>query len=110
MAPTKPDNSKAAHAKPDAHQTQTDAQKWAEQHGAAAKQPPCRLFAITQFECTATMKIECFPLERIFRQCGSGPAVEVTNHLTEQDGVAVVQPAFIAHPPKGKDFDFRLYK
>lgn len=62
MAPTKPGD---AHAKPEA---QTDAQKWAEEHGAAAKQPPCRLFAITQFECTATMKIECFPLERIFRQ------------------------------------------
>ncbi|KAL1406973.1 hypothetical protein Q8F55_006386 [Vanrija albida] len=81
-------------AEPRPAEAKTDAQRWAEQHGAAAKQPPCRLFSITQFECTATTRVECFPLERIFRQCGAGPAVEVTNHLTADDP-AVVSPAFM---------------
>jgi hypothetical protein len=30
---------------------------------------PCTLFAITQFECTATDRVRCWPIERIFRQC-----------------------------------------
>lgn len=31
-------------------------------------QPPCVLFALEQFECSASDTIRCWPLERIFRQ------------------------------------------
>lgn len=39
-----------------------------QEHPDAARRLPCTLFAITQYECTATDTIKCWPLERIFRQ------------------------------------------
>ncbi|GMK57221.1 hypothetical protein CspeluHIS016_0400550 [Cutaneotrichosporon spelunceum] len=64
---------------------------------------PCHLFAIKQYECAIQGdQVECWPFERIFRQCGSGQALEVTNRITSDKGThPVVDPKFIAHPPKG---------
>ncbi|WVQ98164.1 hypothetical protein IAU59_005286 [Kwoniella sp. CBS 9459] len=47
------------------------------------KDDPCSLFSITQYQCTPLGgRVTCWPLERVFRQCGEGkPSIEVTNRL-----------------------------
>ncbi|BEI81348.1 hypothetical protein CcaverHIS002_0205080 [Cutaneotrichosporon cavernicola] len=64
---------------------------------------PCHLFAIKQYECAIQGgAVECWPFERIFRQCGNGPALEVTNRIISDKGEhPVVDPKFIVYPPKG---------
>ncbi|GFZ47832.1 hypothetical protein JCM24511_05579 [Saitozyma sp. JCM 24511] len=69
----------------------------------------CRLFAMTQYECSpAGGKVTCWPLERIFRQCANGPAIEVTNLLepvSGGDGKVKVDPKYIENPPKAKNWN-----
>ncbi|WVF69684.1 hypothetical protein IAT40_004463 [Kwoniella sp. CBS 6097] len=47
------------------------------------KEDPCTLFSMTQYQCTPLGgRVTCWPLERVFRQCGQGkPSIEVTNRL-----------------------------
>ncbi|GHJ84588.1 hypothetical protein NliqN6_0990 [Naganishia liquefaciens] len=69
--------------------------------------PPCRLFTITQYECSPSNdRITCWPLERLFRQCGKdGPAVEVT-HLVEPSRDDPERPVIPEHAlsklPRGR--------
>ncbi|WVQ73267.1 hypothetical protein IAR50_002835 [Cryptococcus sp. DSM 104548] len=75
--------------------------------------PPCILTAITQYQCSPEQgRVTCWPLERIFRQCGENkPAIEVTNRLvrpsrspeSEQEKI-VVDPVFLKNPPKAKSW------
>ncbi|OWZ44154.1 hypothetical protein C343_02939 [Cryptococcus neoformans C23] len=72
-------------------------------------EPPCKLFAITQYQCSPESgRVTCWPLERIFRQCGENkPVIEVTNRiLRDRSGSnndeIVVDPVFIKNPPKAK--------
>ncbi|KAL7420540.1 hypothetical protein Q5752_004491 [Cryptotrichosporon argae] len=79
---------KTAHSRADAMTAQAD---------------ECVLFALTQYECSpAGGRVTCWPFDRIFRQCAGGPAIEVTNHVSKVEGKPVVNPAFLARPPKGK--------
>ncbi|RXK40966.1 hypothetical protein M231_01814 [Tremella mesenterica] len=66
----------------------------------------CSLFKIRQYECQPQgYTVTCWPLDRIFRQCGqNAPAVEVTNVVHTKDGKVKVDPLFIAHPPRGKNW------
>ncbi|WVQ69398.1 uncharacterized protein L199_007615 [Kwoniella botswanensis] len=74
--------------------------------------PPCKLFSITQYQCTPLGgRVTCWPLERIFRQCGEGkPSIEVTNRLKSKrdEEALVVDPKFIENPPKARNWnDYR---
>ncbi|WVR04731.1 hypothetical protein IAU60_001742 [Kwoniella sp. DSM 27419] len=77
------------------------------------QEPPCKLFTITQYQCTPLGgRVTCWPLERVFRQCGEGrPAIEVTNRLlppSKTDEALAVDPNFIENPPKARSWtDFR---
>ncbi|ORX33961.1 hypothetical protein BD324DRAFT_653659 [Kockovaella imperatae] len=57
---------------------------------------PCKLFSIRQYECKPGVKVTCWPLDRIFRQCGKGPAIEVTNAVIDsQSGQIVIDPKIL---------------
>ncbi|WRT64666.1 uncharacterized protein IL334_001600 [Kwoniella shivajii] len=76
------------------------------------KDSPCKLFTITQYQCTPLGgRVTCWPLERIFRQCGEDkPAIEVTNRLSSKtdDDELIVDPKFIQNPPKARNWnDFK---
>ncbi|WWC68048.1 uncharacterized protein I206_101967 [Kwoniella pini CBS 10737] len=70
------------------------------------KEQPCKLFSITQFQCTPLGgRVTCWPIERIFRQCGENkPSIEVTNRLISKNSNEdfIVDPKFIENPPKAK--------
>ncbi|ODO09991.1 hypothetical protein I350_02215 [Cryptococcus amylolentus CBS 6273] len=68
--------------------------------------PPCVLTAITQYQCSPEQRrghVTCWPLERIFRQCGENkPVIEVTNRLVKPSPSSksdsekvVVDPVFL---------------
>ncbi|KAK1921660.1 hypothetical protein DB88DRAFT_74793 [Papiliotrema laurentii] len=69
------------------------------------KSEPCVLTALTQFECSVPGgRLVCWPIERVFRKCGNGPAIEVTNVLvpsSKTEPVPRVEQSFIDNPPKG---------
>lgn len=73
-----------------------------------SSQEDCTLFSVKQYECILTGgQVTCWPLDRIFRQCNKGPAIEVTNALVPSDsgdGGMMVDSDFIASPPKGKNW------
>ncbi|ORY24017.1 hypothetical protein BCR39DRAFT_561747 [Naematelia encephala] len=82
-----------------------------------AKQKPsggrdeCTLFALTQYECApVSNRVRCFPLERIFRKCGRGPVVEITNILPPADdksgnrSMRLDDPVFSQTVPEGKQW------
>ncbi|WWC86787.1 uncharacterized protein L201_001666 [Kwoniella dendrophila CBS 6074] len=78
------------------------------------KEPPCKLFSITQYQCTPLGgRVTCWSIERIFRQCGQGkPAIEVTNKLKSKKKLdqesLIVDPAFLENPPKARNWnDYR---
>ncbi|WVN90611.1 uncharacterized protein L203_105852 [Cryptococcus depauperatus CBS 7841] len=86
----------------------------------ALDDPPCRLFTITQYQCSPELsRLTCWPLDRIFRQCGKQPAIEVTNQvlstplssekgewLGEKEGKRiVVDPSFLENPPRAKSWN-----
>ncbi|WWD21584.1 hypothetical protein CI109_106070 [Kwoniella shandongensis] len=75
------------------------------------REPPCELFTITQYQCSPIGgRVTCWPIERIFRQCGAAPAIEVTNRLlsTSSDETIMVDPKFLEKPPKARNWgDFR---
>ncbi|KAG7549009.1 hypothetical protein FFLO_03122 [Filobasidium floriforme] len=69
--------------------------------------PPCKLYALTQYQCSPRGgKITCWPLERIFRQCGErAPMIEVTSHVepsAEDPSKPVLTDQIKENPPRGK--------